>query len=42
MTFFNEHGDFVGNFARYIGDCVASDREVVAFMFALKALDAEY
>lgn len=36
--FFEEHGDFVGEFAKYRGDLITSDREVVAFMFALDAM----
>ena len=36
--FIAEHGDFVGEFARYRGDFISSDREVVAFMFALNEL----
>lgn len=35
------HGDFVGEFARYRGDCITSDREAAAFMFALESLDGE-
>lgn len=33
--FITEHGDFVGEFVKYRGDIISSDREVVAFMFAL-------
>lgn len=33
--FIAEHGDFVGEFVKYRGDFISSDREVAAFMFAL-------
>lgn len=33
--FIVEHSDFVGEFVKYRGDFISSDREVVAFMFAL-------
>lgn len=33
--FIIEHSDFVGEFVKYRGDFISSDREVVAFMFAL-------
>lgn len=33
--FLSKHGSFVGEFARYRGDYITSDREMVAFMFAL-------
>ena len=33
--FIARHGDFVGEFARYRGDVLSSDREVAAFMFTL-------
>lgn len=36
--FIAEHGDFVGEFAKYRGDFISSDREVVAFMFALNEM----
>lgn len=36
--FIVEHGDFVGEFAKYRGDFISSDREVVAFMFALSEM----
>lgn len=36
--FILEHGDFVGEFAKYRGDFISSDREVVAFMFALNEM----
>ena len=36
--FIAEHGDFVGEFAKYRGDLITSDREVVAFMFALDVM----
>lgn len=36
--FSETHGDFVGEFARYRGDFISSDREAAAFMFALEAL----
>ena len=36
--FIAEHGDFVGEFTKYRGDLITSDREVVAFMFALYAM----
>lgn len=32
------HPDFVGEFARYRGDLITSDREVAAFAFALSEL----
>lgn len=39
VTAFDEfcaaHGDFVGEFARYRGDYITSDREAAAFAFAL-------
>ena len=34
--FCEKHGDFVGEFARYRGDYITSDREAAAFMFALE------
>ena len=44
VDFFDEllkdHADFVGEFARYRGDIVTSDREAAAFSFALEALGA--
>lgn len=36
--FITEHSDFVGEFIRYRGDFISSDREVVAFMFALDSM----
>lgn len=36
--FIVEHGDFVGEFVKYRGDFISSDREVVAFMFALNEM----
>jgi hypothetical protein len=36
--FIAEHGDFVGEFVRYRGDFISSDREVAAFMFALNEM----
>ena len=36
--FLEKHGDFVGKFAKYRGDLITSDREVVAFMFALETM----
>lgn len=36
--FATRHGGFVGEFARYRGDCITSDREAAAFMFALESL----
>lgn len=36
--FVKTHGDFVGEFAKYRGDYVSSDREAAAFMFALEKL----
>lgn len=38
--FIKKHGDFVGEFARYRGDVLSSDREVAAFMFALESFGA--
>lgn len=38
--FLTEHKDFVGEFAKYRGDFISSDREAAAFMFALDALTA--
>lgn len=34
--FISEHLDFVGEFIRYRGDILSSDREVAAFAFALE------
>lgn len=39
--FIEEHGDFVGEFAKFRGDYISSDREVVAFAMALYALNSE-
>lgn len=36
--FVKTHGDFVGEFARFRGDLITSDREAAAFMFALETL----
>lgn len=36
--FATRHGGFVGEFAQYRGDCITSDREAAAFMFALESL----
>lgn len=36
--FITEHSDFVGEFVKYRGDFISSDREVVAFMFALNEM----
>ena len=36
--FLKEHNDFVGEFVRYRGDFISSDREAAAFMFALDSL----
>ena len=36
--FIAEHSDFVGEFIKYRGDFISSDREVVAFMFALESM----
>lgn len=38
--FIKKHGDFVGEFAKYRGDVLSSDREVAAFMFALESFGA--
>lgn len=34
--FMTEHNDFVGEFTKYRGDLLTSDREVAAFAFALE------
>ena len=36
--FVSAHGDFVGEFAKYRGDFISSDREAAAFMFALESI----
>lgn len=36
--FIAKHSDFVGEFVKYRGDFISSDREVVAFMFALSEM----
>ena len=36
--FAKDHGEFVGEFARFRGDYITSDREAAAFMFALLEL----
>lgn len=33
--FITDHPDFIKEFVKYRGDILSSDREVVAFMFAL-------
>ena len=33
--FLSKQPEFIGEFARYRGDCISSDREAAAFMFAL-------
>lgn len=37
--FIKIHGDFVGEFAKFRGDFISSDREAAAFMFALASLE---
>lgn len=39
--FFSKHGDFVGEFARYRGDYLTSDRELVAFILTLNDMLSE-
>lgn len=36
--FIAEHGDFVRKFIKHRGDFISSDREIVAFMFALDGM----
>lgn len=36
--FLKDHGDFVGEFAKFRGDFISSDREAAAFMFALDSM----
>ena len=36
--FIKKHPDFIKEFVKYRGDCISSDREVAAFMFALEAM----
>lgn len=36
--FIKKHNDFVSEFVKYRGDIISSDREVVAFMFALSEM----
>jgi len=36
--FIKTNGDFVGEFVKYRGDLITSDREAAAFMFALETL----
>ena len=36
--FIKRNPEFVGEFVRYRGDFISSDREVVAFMFALDVM----
>ena len=38
--FVKHHADFVGEFAKYRGDFISSDREAAAFAFALAAVGA--
>lgn len=38
--FINTHGDFVREFARFRGYPITSEREAVAFMFALESMGA--
>lgn len=38
--FIARHPEFVGEFVKYRGDFISSDREVVAFMFALDSMIA--
>ena len=37
--FIKIHGDFVGEFAKFRGDFISSDREAAAFMFALASME---
>ena len=39
--FITNHSDFVREFVEYRGDFLSSDREVVAFMFALESMTAQ-
>ena len=39
--FIKLHPQFVGEFARYRGDLITSDREVAAFMFALSSMEPQ-
>lgn len=36
--FLKVHKDFVGEFVRFRGDFISSDREAAAFMFALESM----
>lgn len=36
--FIKTHPEFVGEFCKYRGDIISSDREVAAFMFALSSM----
>jgi len=36
--FVEKHRDFVGEFVKYRGDFISSDREAAAFMFALESM----
>lgn len=36
--FIRKNPDFIGEFVKYRGDFISSDREVVAFMFALETM----
>ena len=38
--FITNYPEFVGEFVKYRGDILSSDREVVAFMFALESMTA--
>jgi hypothetical protein len=38
-SFIESHLDFVKEFNNYRGDILSSDREVVAFMFALESME---
>ena len=38
--FLKKHKEFVGEFAKYRGDFISSDREAAAFMFALENMGA--
>lgn len=37
--FLPKHREFVGEFVKYRGDFIASDREAAAFMFALSTFE---
>ena len=36
-----KHREFIGEFCKYIGDFITSDREAAAFMFALEKFEME-